>query len=64
MKNLIMLLLTVLVIGVTLNSCGPKCKECQMNEPLAGPLGVSVSMGELCGDDLKKAEKMDGVTCK
>jgi hypothetical protein len=59
MKNTSFLLFALLIVISCLSSCGPTCKECRMN----GPMGVSVSLGELCDDDLEKAETTEGVTC-
>jgi hypothetical protein len=59
MKNTSLLLCIMLMIISLFSSCGPSCKECRMN----GPMGVSMSLGELCDDDLKKAETTEGVTC-
>lgn len=59
MKKLSLFLSAILMVCAALSSCGPKCKECR-----TGAMGFSVSVGELCGDDLKKAEKMPEFTCK
>lgn len=59
MKKISMLLIIILVAVSTLSSCGPKCKECRMS----GPLGIDMSIGEQCGEDLKTAEKTEGITC-
>ncbi len=40
-------------------SCGPKCKKCA-----AEVMGLKGPAQELCGEDLKRAEKTPGVTCK
>lgn len=40
-------------------SCGPKCKKCA-----AEVMGVKGPAQELCGEDLKRAEKTPGVTCE
>ena len=59
MKKRRMLLSLLLVVIATLSSCGPSCKECN-----TVTMGMGVPMGELCGEDLKRAEAMSEVTCK
>lgn len=56
-----MLSVVVMLIGMAcFVSCGPSCKECEVDSGM----GVNVSMGELCGEELEKAEEMPNVKCK
>lgn len=59
MKKMIFIvsLLTIFAAGIT--SCGKKCKTCH-----ATIMGVEGPAQELCGDDLKKAEKSGAITCE
>jgi hypothetical protein len=60
MKKSSVLSVLIVLAGMPLfYSCGPSCKECQVDSGM----GVSVSMGELCDEELEKAEKLHNVKC-
>lgn len=51
-------LLSVFAVMVSIQSCGPKCKQCHTEV-----LGMKTPATELCGDQLKQAEKTQGMIC-
>ena len=59
-KSPLLFIVAVLATMALFPSCGPSCKECQVDSGM----GVSVSMGELCGEELEQAEKMPNVKCE
>lgn len=60
MRKTMMLLVLISVLSASLLSCGPKCKKCSADIGM----GIKSPEKELCGDELKEAEKLPGMVCK
>lgn len=59
MQKQILVFAIVLTTLAGIASCGAKCKTCQ-----ADVMGVKSPEQELCGDQLKQAEKTPGMVCR